>query len=127
MVTTWSPLADRVLLWTGMLSKPQRAELPYIRRLPLTLSRSLLTGTCRSLTRLTRTHWITFRSLVAEATASDSQGDGPSLPPLADTMDYYDLTDEAHLDPPYRVDAPTATLRQGCDPIVRLREEGDFG
>ena len=128
MVTTWTPLEDRVLLWTGMLSKPQRAALdPYIRRLPLLRSRSLLTGTCRSLTRLTRTLWITFRSLVAEATADDSQGEGPSFFPTADNMDYWDLPTEALLDPPYRVDAPTSTLRHGCDPLVRLREEGDFG
>ena len=128
MVTTWLPLEDRVLLWTGMLSKPQRAELdPYIRRLPLTRSRSLLTGTCRSLTRLTRTLWITFRSLVAEAMASGPQGDAPSPSSPTSTLDYWDLPDEAHLDPPYRVDAPLSTLRRGSDPLVRLREEGDFG
>ena len=40
-------------------------------------------------------------------------------------MDYWDLPDEAHLDAPYRVDAPISTLRRGCDPLLRLREE-DF-
>ena len=128
IVTTWSPLEDRVLLWTGMLSQPQRAVLdPYIRRLPVTRSRSLLTGTCRSLTRLTRTLWVNFRSLVAEAVADGSQSDASPLFPATDTMDYWDLPDEAPLDPPYRVDAPASTLRQGGAPLVRLREEGDFG
>ena len=64
---------------------------------------------------------------MAEATADDSQGEGPSFFPTADNMDYWDLPTEALLDPPYRVDAPTSTLRHGCDPLVRLREEGDFG
>ena len=128
MVTTWSPLEDRVLLWTGMLSKPQLSVLdPYIRRLPHTLSISLLTGTCRSLTQLTRTLWLTFRSLAAEAAASGPQDDAPSLSPIADNLDYWDLPDEAPLDPSYRVEAPDFTLRRGCDPLVRLREEGDFG
>ena len=97
MVTTWSPLEDRVLLWTGMLSQPQRTELdPYIRRLPLTRSRSLLTGTCRSLTLLTRTLWVNFRSILAEAAAADGpQSDASPHPPTIDTMDYWDLPDEA--------------------------------
>ena len=128
ILTTWSPLEDRVLLWTGMLSQPQRAVLdPYIRRLPVTRSRSLLTGTCRSLTRLTRTLWVNFRSLVAEAVADGPQSNASPLFPATDTMDYWDLPDEAPLDPPYRVDAPASTLRQGGAPLVRLREEGDFG
>ena len=82
MVAIWSPLEDRVLLWTGMLSKSQQSELDlYIRRLPVARSRSLLTGTCRSLSRLTRTLWVTFRSLVAEAATDDTPCDGSS-PPL---------------------------------------------
>ena len=126
MATTWSPLEDRVLLWTGMLSKPQRSELdPYIRRLPITRNRYLLTGTCRSLTRLTRTIWETFRSLVAEAATDDPQCDVSSRPPLPDALDYWDLPDEALLDPPYCVEAPASTQRRGYDPLVRLRE-GDF-
>ena len=128
MVTTLLPLEYRVLLWTGMLSKSQRSELdPYIRRLPVARSRSLLTGTCRSLTQLTRTIWVTFRSLVPEVAADDPQCDVSSPTPLPDTLDYWDLTDEALLDPPYRVEAPASTLRRGCEPLVRLREEGDFG
>ena len=42
-------------------------------------------------------------------------------------MDNWDLPDETPLDPPYRVDAPAYTLRQDEAPLVRLREEGDFG
>ena len=123
MVTTRSPLEDRVLLWTGMMSKPQLSELdPYIRCLPPTL-----TGTCRSLTRLTRTLCLTFRSLAAEAAASGPQDDASSLSPIADNLHYWDLLDEARLDPPNRVEDPDFTLRRGCDPLVRLLEEGDFG
>ena len=128
MVTTWSPIEDRVLLWTGMLSKSQRFELdPYIRRLPVARSRTLLTGTCRSLTRLTRTLWLTFRSLLAEVVADDPQYEAPFPSPLPDTLAYWDLPDEVCLDPPYRVDALPFTLRRGGDPLGRLREEGDFG
>ena len=128
MVSTWSPAEDRVFLWTGMLSKPQRTVLdPYIRRLPLTRSRSLLTGTCRSLTRLTRTLWITYRSLVAEMVADGLTDDASVPPPTTDTADPWDLPEDASLDPPYRVEAPVSTLRRSGDPLVRLREEGDFG
>ena len=128
MVTTWLPLEDRVLLWTGMLSQPQRAALDtYIRHLPVTRSRSLLTGTCRSLTRLTRTLWVNFRSLVAEAAADGSQGDASYHLSAIDTMDYSDLPVEVPPDPSYRVEASASTLRQGGAPLVRLREEGDFG
>ena len=46
---------------------PQRTTLdPYIRRLAVARSRSLHTGTCRSLMRLTRTLWEAFRTLVAD-------------------------------------------------------------
>ena len=128
MVNTWSPHEDRVFLWTGMLSQPQRAVLdPFIRCLPLACSRSLLTGTCRSLTRLTRTLWLTFRSLAAEAAADDPLADASPHFPTTDTMDSWDLPDEAPPDPPYRVEAPPFPMRRGGDPLVRLREEGDFG
>ena len=125
MVTTWLPLDDRVLLWTGMLSQPQRFALdPYIRRLPVARSRSLLTCTCRRLTRITRTVWVAFRRLVSEAAADDPQC-GTSTPSrILDNLDYWDLNEEAPLDPPFRVAAPASTMR---DPLVRLREEGDFG
>ena len=85
MVATWSPLDERVLLWTGMLSKYQRSELDtYIRRLPVACSRSLLTDTCRSLARLTRTIWEAFRTLVSEAAAEElATTERPELPPTA--------------------------------------------
>ena len=128
MVNVWAPLEERALLWTGMLSQPQRAALdPFIRRLPLTRSRSLLTGTCRSLTRLTRTLWLTFRSLVAEVMAEDPLTVASPQFPTNDTMDSWDLPDVVPPDPPYCVEAPIFPLRRGGDPLVRLREEGDFG
>ena len=113
-----------------MLSKPQRTVLvPYIRRLPLShiADLSLQVGTCRSLTRLTRTLWMTYRSLVAEMVAEGLTDDVSVLPPTTDTADPWDLPDDAPLDPPYRVEAPVSTLRRSGDPLVRLREEGDFG
>ena len=90
MVTTWLPLDERVLLWRGMLSKPQRSELnPYIRRLPVARSRSLLTGTWRSLTRLTRTVWKAFRMLVSEAAADDTLYGISTPSPVPDTLDHW--------------------------------------
>ena len=73
-----------------MVGKPRESMSP-VRRVEVEVSvrvrsRALLTGTCRSLTRLTRTLWVTFRSLVAEAAADDPQWEPPS--PLPDTLDY---------------------------------------
>ena len=72
---TWEPLDERVLLWIGMLTKPQRAALrPFILRLSLAHSRALLTGSCRSFTRATGAHREVSRLLIADKVSSNAWG-----------------------------------------------------
>ena len=66
-------------------------------------------------------------SAVSEAAAEDSQCGISTLSPVPDDSDHWDLLEEASLDPPFRVATPASTLRRDCDPLVRLREERDFG
>ena len=48
MAFSWSPLDERVLLWTGKPNKEQRRQLhPYLLSVSPTQGRSLLTGTVR--------------------------------------------------------------------------------
>ena len=62
-------------------------------------------------------------------TVRDLSNTSKNIPqfPTNDTMDSWDLPDEALLDPPYCGEAPIFPLRRGGDPLVRLREEGDYG
>ena len=81
MASNWAPLDEHAMLWTGKFTKLQRTILhPHIQRLPLARSRSLLTGTCRSFVRATRTIREGFRTLVSEAEHSDSLNALPHLP-----------------------------------------------
>ena len=109
----WTPVDERVLIWTGMLTKLQRASLqPFLGSLPTSLSRSLLHGTGRSFARATRTLWEFFRSHVA-STASSS--------PLPDPCPTLDFNDPASLgwDPTLPAEQWQSTSS------LRLREEGD--
>ena len=111
----WTPLDERVLLWTGMLNKMHRTSLqPFLGSLPTSLSRSLLKGTGRSFARATRTLWELFRSHVA-LTASPS--------PMPDPCPALDFDDPV----PARWD-PTLSVEQSQSASsLRLREEGDYG
>ena len=111
----WNPVEERVLLWTGMLNKPQRTSLqPFLVSLPTFLGRSLLKGTGRSFARATRTLWDLFRSQVA-STASPS--------PLLNPCPALDSDDPASSDwdPTLPVEHWQSTSS------LRLREEGDYG
>ena len=111
----WTPVEERVLLWTGMLNKTQRTSLhPFLGSLPTSLGRSLLKGTGRSFARATRTLWELFRSQVASAASLSPLPDlGPALDPDDPASSDWDPT------LPVEHGQPTSSLR--------LREEGDYG
>ena len=101
---------------------------PHIQRLPITRSRALLTDTCRSFARATRSIWEGFCTLVkkAEHMEDGTAVDYPYLsPPTFDTRGSV----LRHADGlPF---SGTATLEHAqireFDPLSRLREEGDYG
>ena len=109
----WTPIDERVLLWTGMLNKMQRASLqPFLGSLPRFLSSSLLKGTGRSFARATRTLWELFRSHVASAASSLSIPDPCPA-----------LTSED----PASSDWSSISPEEQWSSSLRLREEGDYG
>ena len=121
MALHWTPLEERVLVWTGMLNKMQRASLqPFLGSLPSSLSRSLLKGTGRSFARATRTLWELFRSHVASSPSAFSP---PALCPTPEAPSV-DVGDPA----PMAWD-PSLTMEQwqSLSLPLRLREEGDYG
>ena len=88
MASTWEPLDDRVLLWTGMVSKAQRAPHPYIQKLPQRISKALLLlGTFRSFVRATRTLCFFFHQQVTDLTLDI---DLDAAPTSADTEDHWE-------------------------------------
>ena len=121
MALHWTPIDERVLVWTGMLNKMQRASLqPFLGSLPSSLSRSLLKGTGRSFARATRTLWELFRSHVASSPSAFSPP-APCPTPEAPSVDFGDPAPMAW--------DPSLTLEQWQFLSLRLslRDEGDYG
>ena len=120
MALHWTPLDERVLLWTGMATKTQRCQLyPLILSLSVSQSRSLLTGVSRSFARTTRTLWKLFRlhthESLSSSASSRSPPDGTQLPALS---------------PDFCTPARNATSSQEpweAPSNPSLREEGDYG
>ena len=101
MATTWLPLDERALLWTGMPNKKQRANLqPLMTPLSTSMTRSLLQGVGRNFARATRTIWELFRSHVSETLTPSS----PNTP-------------HSHLDAPPPVDGASPFLVRVSSPL----------